>query len=91
MKNSKPLVPMSLPNLTDAERAAVMAVLQTPNLSMGPQIAEFERRIAAYVGASEAIGVNSGTAGLHLCVRAAGIQPGDLVLTTPFSFVSSTK
>lgn len=82
---------MSLPDLTDAERAAVMAVLQTPNLSMGPQIAEFERRIAEYVGANDAIGVNSGTAGLHLCVRAAGIQPGDLVLTTPFSFVSSTN
>lgn len=91
MQNTKPLVPMSFPDLTDAEREAVLAVLQTPNLSMGPKIDEFERCIAEYVGAREAIGVNSGTAGLHLCVRAAGIQPGDIVLTTPFSFVASTN
>ena len=82
---------MSLPDLTDAERNAVLEVLQTPHLSMGPRIAEFEAAIAKYVGAKEAVGVNSGTAGLHLCVRAAGIQPGELVLTTPFSFVASTN
>ncbi len=91
MENSKPLVPMSLPDLTDAEREAVLAVLHTPNLSMGPKIDDFERHIAEYVGAREAIGVNSGTAGLHLCIRAADIQPGDMVLTTPFSFVASTN
>jgi len=82
---------MSLPDLTDAERSAVMEVLQTPHLSMGPRIAAFEKSVAEYVGAREAIGVNSGTAGLHLCVRAADIQAGDLVLTTPFSFVASTN
>jgi len=82
---------MSLPDLTDAERSAVMEVLQTPHLSMGPRIAAFEKAVAEYVGAREAVGVNSGTAGLHLCVRAADIQAGDLVLTTPFSFVASTN
>ena len=82
---------MSLPDLTDAEREAVMAVLHTPHLSMGPNITAFEKAIAEYTGVKEAIGVNSGTAGLHLCIRAAGIQPGDLVLTTPFSFVASTN
>ena len=91
MKRSEPVVPMSLPDLTDAERSAVMEVLQTPHLSMGPRIAAFEKAVAEYVGAREAIGVNSGTAGLHLCVRAAHIQRGDLVLTTPFSFVASTN
>ena len=91
MKKIEPIVPMSLPDLTDAERSAVMEVLQTPHLSMGPCIASFEKAIADFVGAKEAIGVNSGTAGLHLCIRAAGIQPGDLVLTTPFSFVASTN
>jgi len=91
MKKVEPIVPMSLPDLTDAERNAVLEVLQTPHLSMGPRIAEFEAAIAKYVGAKEAVGVNSGTAGLHLCVRAAGIQPGELVLTTPFSFVASTN
>jgi len=58
---------------------------------MGPQIAAFEKYFCDYTGAKHAIGVNSGTAGLHLCVRAAGIQAGDLVLTTPFSFISSTN
>ena len=91
MKNTEPLVPMALPDITDVEREAVMAVLQTPNLSMGPQINDFETTMAEYIGIREAIGVNSGTAGLHLCVRAADIQPGDLVLTTPFSFVASTN
>jgi dTDP-4-amino-4,6-dideoxygalactose transaminase len=58
---------------------------------MGPQIAAFEELFCTYTGARYAIGVNSGTAGLHLCVRAAGIQAADLVLTTPFSFISSTN
>lgn len=91
MKNSLPLVPMSLPDLTDAEREAVLAVLHTPNLSMGKEITAFEKSVAEYVGARFAIGVNSGTAGLHLCVRAAGIASNDLVITTPFSFVASAN
>ncbi|MEJ5224893.1 MAG: DegT/DnrJ/EryC1/StrS family aminotransferase [Anaerolineales bacterium] len=84
-------IPMSSPDLTDAERQAVAAVLNTPNLSMGGEITRFEQAFIAQTGARHAIGVNSGTAGLHLCVRAAGIGPGDLVITTPFSFVASTN
>jgi perosamine synthetase len=86
-----PLVPMSYPDITDAERQAVMDVLNTPNLSMGPQIDAFESAIANYVGAENAIAVNSGTAGLHLCIRAAGIGQNDVAVTTPFSFVASTN
>lgn len=82
---------MSSPDLTDAERQAVAAVLDTPNLSMGGEITRFERAFCNQMGVGHAIGVNSGTAGLHLCVRAAGIGPGDLVITTPFSFVASTN
>jgi dTDP-4-amino-4,6-dideoxygalactose transaminase len=82
---------MSSPDLTDAERQAVLQVLNTPVLSMGEQTAAFEREISAYTGVRHAIAVNSGTAGLHLCVRAAGIGAGDLVFTTPFSFVASTN
>ncbi len=82
---------MSSPDLSDVEREAVLAVLHTPYLSMGERIRQFEEAIRAFTGARFAIGVNSGTAGLHLCIRAAGIQPGDLVLTTPFSFVASTN
>jgi perosamine synthetase len=84
-------VPMSSPDLTDAERQAVLAVLNTPDLSMGKQIDAFEQSICAFTGSKHAIGVNSGTAGLHLCVRASDIRAGDYVITTPFSFVASTN
>ncbi len=84
-------IPMSAPDLTEAERAAVLAVLHTPHLSMGPEYLAFEQAVAERIGVRHAISVNSGTAGLHLCVRAAGIGPGDLVLTTPFSFMASSN
>lgn len=84
-------IPMSSPDLTDVERAAVMSVLNTPILSMGEHVRLFERVFCERTGATQAISVSSGTAGLHLCVRAAGIGPGDLVITTPFSFVASTN
>ncbi|GAB4503379.1 MAG: DegT/DnrJ/EryC1/StrS family aminotransferase [Anaerolineales bacterium] len=84
-------IPMSSPDLTDADRQAVIDVIRTPILSMGRHILEFEQAFCQHTGRKHAIGVNSGTAGLHLCVRAAGIGPGDLVITTPFSFVASTN
>jgi len=84
-------IPMSSPDLTAAEIEAVNQVLQTPYLSIGPCIAEFEEQFAAYIGTRHAIGVSSGTTGLHLCVIAAGIADGDLVITTPFSFVASAN
>ncbi len=84
-------IPMSSPDLTELERQAVLDVLNTPVLSMGTQIKKFEQTFIDLTGAKHAIGVNSGTAGLHLCVRAAGIGPGDLVITTPFSFVASSN
>jgi perosamine synthetase len=84
-------IPMSSPDLTAAEMEAVNQVLQTPYLSIGPRIAKFEERFADYVGARHAIAVSSGTAGLHLCVIAAGIGERDLVITTPFSFVASAN
>ncbi len=87
----QPRIPMSSPDLTEAEREAVLSVLRTPHLSMGPHIRRFETAFRERLGLRHAIAVNSGTAGLHLCVRAAGIRPGDLVVTTPFSFVASTN
>jgi perosamine synthetase len=89
-------IPMSSPDLNEPERQAVKAVLDTPNLSMGQEILAFEQSFKDFTGLGHAIGVNSGTAGLHLCVRAAGIgvtegSAGDLVITTPFSFVASTN
>jgi len=88
---STPTIPLSSPDLTDAERQAVLNVLQTPMLSMGPQIEAFENTVRQFTGLKHAIGVNSGTSGLHLCVRAADIREGDYVITTPFSFVASTN
>lgn len=84
-------IPMSSPDLNDADRQAVMEVINTPNLSLGPKVVEFEKIFCEYTGAKHAIAVSSGTAGLHLSVRAAGIGAGDLVITTPFSFVASTN
>jgi dTDP-4-amino-4,6-dideoxygalactose transaminase len=84
-------IPMSSPDLNDADRQAVIDVINTPILSLGPRVVAFEEAFRAYTGAKHAIAVNSGTAGLHLCVRAAGIGAGDLVVTTPFSFVASTN
>jgi perosamine synthetase len=87
---------MSSPDLSDAERQAVAAVLNTPNLSMGHEIQTFEAAFQDFTGWRHAIAVNSGTAGLHLCIRAAGVgvndgHAGDLVITTPFSFVASAN
>ncbi len=90
-QNPPPVVPMSSPDLTDAERQVIQNVLNTPNLSMGPYTQAFEGAFRELTGLRHAIAVNSGTAGLHLCVRAAGLGPGDLVITTPFSFVSSSN
>src|SRR5919202_152641 len=83
-------IPMSAPDLTEAEIEAVNGVLHTPTLSIGPQLANFEAAFAAYTGV-HAVAVNSGTSGLHLCIIAAGIGEGDLVLTTSFSFVASAN
>ena len=84
-------ISMSGPDLTDAEREAVAAVLRTPRLSTGPQVDAFEVAVADRVGAKHAIAVNSGTAGLHLCVLVTGVTDGDWVITTPFSFIASSN
>lgn len=84
-------IPLARPDISHAEREAVNAVLQTPTLSLGPQVEAFERRVADYVGSRFAVAVNSGTSGLHLALRALGVGPGDEVITTPFSFIASAN
>jgi len=84
-------IPMSSPDITAVERQAVMDVINTPILSLGPKVIEFERAFCEYTGVKHAVAVNSGTAGLHLAVKASAITAGDLVITTPFSFVASTN
>ena len=84
-------VPLSRPSITQADIAAVLEVLNSPSLSLGPKLSAFERAMADYSGTAEAVAVNSGTSGLHLCLAATGIGPGDEVMTTPFSFVASAN
>src|SRR5262249_62237269 len=86
---SRMTIPMSRPDVTSAERAAVLDVLSGSTFALGPRLDLFERRLAAYVGAPHAVAVSSGTAGLHLCVVAAGGGGGGIVLPTPFRFVAS--
>jgi perosamine synthetase len=84
-------IPMSSPDLTIEEINMVQEVLQTRYLSIGPRLQAFERVIASEVGCDYGIGVNSGTSGLHLCINAAGVTSGDMVITTPFSFIASAN
>jgi len=82
---------MSGPDITELEVSSVVAALASGCLSIGPQLEEFEQRIARLIGVRHAVGVSSGTAGLHLATIAAGVETGDLVITSPFSFVASAN
>ncbi len=84
-------IPLARPVLGDAEQDAVIAVLRSGQLSLGPRVEEFEQAFAARVGAPLASAVSSGTAGLHLALRAVGVGDGDEVVTSPFSFVASAN
>ncbi len=83
--------PLAKPNLGTAEERAVINVLRSGVLSLGPKAREFEKRFAHKAGTKYACAVSSGTAGLHLAMIAAGIKGGDEVVTTPFSFVASAN
>ncbi|HMB96735.1 MAG TPA: DegT/DnrJ/EryC1/StrS family aminotransferase [Tepidisphaeraceae bacterium] len=84
-------IPLSSPDITQREIDAVVEVMQTSTLSIGPKLVEFEKCCAKLAGRQHGVGVSSGTAGLHCAMVAAGIGPGDEVITTPFSFVASTN
>jgi dTDP-4-amino-4,6-dideoxygalactose transaminase len=84
-------IPMAQPVLGEAEEQAVLEVLRSGRLSLGPRVPEFEDAFAARVGARHASAVSSGTAALHLGVRAVGVSEGDEVVTSPFSFVASAN
>lgn len=84
-------IPLSNPDITKKEVDVINQVLSTPFLSIGPKIQEFEQKIADYIGTKYAIGVNSGTSGLHLCIRSLDIKDGDEIITSPFSFIASAN
>jgi perosamine synthetase len=81
-------IPLSAPDITEQEIQAVTEVLRSTQLSLGPKLEEFENCVAAYVGASHAVAVSSGTSGLHLCIRALGIGEGDEVIVPSFAFIA---
>jgi len=84
-------VPLARPVLGDTEERLVLEVLRSGQLSLGPRVPAFEEAFAARLGVAHASAVSSGTAGLHLALRAAGVTDGDEVVTSPFSFVASAN
>ena len=84
-------IPLARPWLDKREEELVIDVLRSGRLSLGPAIERFEELVAERVGAPYAAAVSSGTAGLHLLCRIAGIGPGDEVITSPFSFAASAN
>ncbi|MGE5558467.1 MAG: DegT/DnrJ/EryC1/StrS family aminotransferase [Bacillota bacterium] len=84
-------IEMSSSELTDSDVQAVLEVLRSERLAFGPKTMEFERIMSHYIGVKHAIAVNSGTAALHLIVRALGIGPGDEVLVPSFTFAASVN
>jgi perosamine synthetase len=84
-------IPLSRPDIGEAELEAVREVLAGGRLSLGPRSEAFEEALARSAGTRYAVATSSGTAALHLAVRALGLAPGDEVVTTPFSFVASAN
>jgi perosamine synthetase len=82
-------IPLSAPDITEADIEAVVSVLRTPRLSIGPRIVEFEESIAEVAGVPYGVAVSSGTAGLHLCLCALGIGEGDEVILPSFTFIAA--
>ncbi|OWP62334.1 UDP-4-amino-4,6-dideoxy-N-acetyl-beta-L-altrosamine transaminase [Hymenobacter amundsenii] len=78
-------------HITEADELAVLTALRSDYLTQGPLVAEFEEKFAAYVGADYAVAVSNGTAALHLCALALGVQPGQRVITTPITFAASAN
>jgi perosamine synthetase len=84
-------IPLARPVLGEEEEAAVLEVLRSGQLSLGPRVPAFEQAFGQRLGAAHASAVSSGTAGLHLALRAVGVSDGDEVVTSPFSFVASAN
>jgi perosamine synthetase len=85
------VIPLAQPVLGVEEEQAVIEVLRSGQLSLGPRVPAFEEAFAARVGSAHASAVSSGTSGLHLALRAVGVKEGDEVVTSPFSFVASAN
>jgi perosamine synthetase len=84
-------IPLASPEILQSDIDAVVEVLRTPQLAMGPKLAEFERDFAGYLGCPFAVAVNSGTSALHLIIRCLNLQPGDEVIVPSFAFPAVTN
>jgi perosamine synthetase len=84
-------IPLSAPDITEAEIEAVVGVLRSSRLSLGPVTEQFEAAVAEYVSLPNAVAVSSGTAGLHLCIRALDIGEGDEVIVPSFTFIAAAN
>ncbi len=84
-------IPLARPDVGAGEEQLVLEVMRSGRLSLGPMLERFEREFAAWIGSEGAVAVSSGTAALHLGVRALGWTRGDEVVTSPFSFVASAN
>ena len=82
-------IPLSAPDITEADIEAVVSVLRTPRLSIGPRMAEFEEAVAEVAGVPYGVAISSGTAGLHLCLCALGVGEGDEVILPSFTFIAA--
>jgi dTDP-4-amino-4,6-dideoxygalactose transaminase len=85
------IIPYGRQTIEDDDIQAVVEVLKSDYLTTGPKIAEFERMVADYVGAKYAVAISNGTSALHAACFAAGIKPGDEVITTPLTFAASAN
>ena len=85
------MIPYGRKTIEEDDIQAVVSVLKSDYLTTGPKIAEFEKIVADYVGAKYAVAISNGTSALHAACFAAGIQPGDEVITTPLTFAASSN
>ena len=84
-------IPLSAPDITEVEIAAVQEVLRSGRLSLGPKLEEFEARMKERIGVPHAVALSSGTAGLHLTLTALDLHSDEEVITSPFSFIASAN
>ncbi len=85
-------IPFALPDIGEEEIAEVVAALRSGWITTGPRTRLFEEEFAAFIGGgTQAIAVNSATSGLHLALEAAGVGPGDSVITTPYTFTATAE
>ena len=78
-------------HIDEEDIQAVVDCLRSNALTQGPMVAQFEQAVAGYVGARYAVAVSSGTAGLHMAALAAGVGPGNALLTSPITFVATSN